>query len=299
MKVRLVVISGGLAGKEFVSEKSEFSVGRASDNAICLPDAAMSRSHARIFQRDGIWYVVDLQSARGTFHNGTVILAPAQLRPGDTIGIGNTILRFQGPDIVTPLVPPPLPIGKSTEVRAPTLHQASAPPNFRPRRKLDAHDIIQIGAFVVLAVFIIWIVFRPGLPAQQASTGRIETPMRSREDTEANPVPPIAQVQIDNVRIIPWQSPNTGQALQMVLIDWTNKGNKSITGLTATITLYDAAGRVIERIPDYYIYTSQDYGRPVFPGESFDEPVGDGHVLFPDMYGVTDRVEVQINRILH
>jgi len=85
----------------------------------------------------------------------------------------------------------------------------------------------------------------------------------------------------------------------MVLIDWTNKGNKRITGLTATITLYDAAGRVIERIPDYYIYTSQDYGRPVFPGESFDEPVGDGHVLFPDMYGFTDRVEVQINRILH
>jgi len=55
MGVRLSVISGLLAGQEFQLVQSEFGIGRTPDNAICIPNPAVSRTHARVFHRDGIW----------------------------------------------------------------------------------------------------------------------------------------------------------------------------------------------------------------------------------------------------
>lgn len=299
MNIGLVVISGAHAGREFLLDKSEIGIGRAPDNAICLANPTISRSHARIFQRDGIWYLVDLQSAKGTLHNGVEIGAPAQLRPGDTIQVGDTILRFQCTDILTPSAPPPIHAGNSTEFPVVPPRVANGPQNLQPQKKLDFHFIVQISAFAVLAIVIMSVTIMSFFPSPRTSNTRTDSSSGTLQESKSNSVPSGAQIRIDNVRVIPWQSPNNSQPLQMVLVDWTNTGSKRITALTATITLYDAAGRVKERIPDYYIYTSQDYGRAVQPGQSFVEPIGDGHILFPDQYGFTERVHVEIVRIMN
>ena len=46
------------------------SLGRRSENDVCVMDAGVSRLHAEIVARDGEWYVRDCASKFGTFVNG-------------------------------------------------------------------------------------------------------------------------------------------------------------------------------------------------------------------------------------
>jgi eukaryotic-like serine/threonine-protein kinase len=50
---------------------SPLILGRSDDTDIPLPETAVSRQHARLEQRDGSWYVVDLGSTNGTFLGGS------------------------------------------------------------------------------------------------------------------------------------------------------------------------------------------------------------------------------------
>ncbi len=293
------MVSGSLAGQEFQLAQSEFGIGRTPDNAICIPNPAVSRTHARVFHRDGIWYLVDLQSTHGTRLNGAVIGAPAQLRPGDTIQVGDTVIRFQGSEAPVVATPPPPQVGPPAAI--PTAQYPTAPmPQGAPVKKpLDAHDFIRYGALLFLAIFVVMAVVMLLFPKPEVATGPAESPPRTRQASEPAPALPSEKIRIDNVRLVPWQSPTTGEALQMVLVDWTNKSGKEVQALTATITLYDGRGREIEQIKDYHIYAMEDYGGPVRPEQSFIEPMGDGHVIFPNMYGEAARVRVQIERVIH
>lgn len=299
MRVRLVVVTGELTGQEFQLDKAEFGIGRAPDNSICIPNPAVSRTHARVFHRDGIWYLVDLQSTHGTRLNGVVVGAPAQLRAGDMIQVGDTIIRFEVSEPLAVAAPPPLQPGATTKISTVQHPVAAMPPGPPPPIQLDAHDKIRVGALIILSIFVVMAVFMLLFPKPKVSTGPSEADPGTTQATETTPAPPAAQIRIDNVRLVPWQSPTTGEALQMVLVDWTNKSGKKVNALTATITLYDARGREIERIEDYHIYAMEDYGGPVQPEQSFIEPMGDGHVIFPNMYGEAARVRVQIERVIH
>jgi len=46
---------------------SPVTIGRASDQAICIPHRSLSRFHARIEASEGRFFVVDLQSKNGTY----------------------------------------------------------------------------------------------------------------------------------------------------------------------------------------------------------------------------------------
>ena len=72
------------------------SLGRAGDNTAVLDgDDYASSHHARVeSQRDGVW-LVDLGSTNGTWVNGTRMDGRHKLRPGDTVRIGDTELRFE------------------------------------------------------------------------------------------------------------------------------------------------------------------------------------------------------------
>jgi DNA-binding NtrC family response regulator len=70
------------------------TLGRESDNALSVPEAAVSRYHARFERReDGHFWVVDQGSTNGTFVNGRRV-REWQLRAHDVLRIGDTIFRF-------------------------------------------------------------------------------------------------------------------------------------------------------------------------------------------------------------
>lgn len=94
---RLDVRQGPDAGCTFPLWGERITIGRAGPDAlyeIRLADDSLSRPHARIELRDDGYYLLDLESAGGTFLNGARLFHPARLRPGDEIVIGGTCLVF-------------------------------------------------------------------------------------------------------------------------------------------------------------------------------------------------------------
>jgi Nif-specific regulatory protein len=69
------------------------SIGRHSENTLCLADPAVSRRHCRIDKQDGNYEIVDLASQNGTFLNG-IPVSRRVLSDGDTIRIGHHELLF-------------------------------------------------------------------------------------------------------------------------------------------------------------------------------------------------------------
>ena len=71
----------------------ELTVGRADGCRIRLDDSFTSQLHARVFTRDGQFFVEDLGSTNGTFVNSSKIAGPTPLRRGDRLKIGKTTLE--------------------------------------------------------------------------------------------------------------------------------------------------------------------------------------------------------------
>ena len=72
------------------------TIGRAPSATLVIPDAQVSRLHARIDLIDGTLAVRDLDSRNGTLVNARPIDAPVELRDGDEIDIGMTRIVFCG-----------------------------------------------------------------------------------------------------------------------------------------------------------------------------------------------------------
>jgi serine phosphatase RsbU (regulator of sigma subunit)/pSer/pThr/pTyr-binding forkhead associated (FHA) protein len=70
------------------------TVGRAEDNDLFFPDSLLSRHHAEFQQRDGACYVLDLDSANGTYVNDVRVHGEQVLHEGDTVTVGGISLVF-------------------------------------------------------------------------------------------------------------------------------------------------------------------------------------------------------------
>ncbi|WP_095959638.1 FHA domain-containing protein [Corallococcus macrosporus] len=92
---RLICIAGPKDGEEFALSEEEYVIGRATDNAICIPDTSVSRKHVMVRKVGGGWAVSDLGSGNGTLINGDVISDETPLANGDVITLGDTELRFE------------------------------------------------------------------------------------------------------------------------------------------------------------------------------------------------------------
>ena len=88
-------------GRRFVLDKDTTTVGRGRDNDIVLPSDCVSRRHARLEQRAGNLFVVDLASTNGTFINDDGhSVRERQIQRGDRLKIGDTIFKYlSGSDI--------------------------------------------------------------------------------------------------------------------------------------------------------------------------------------------------------
>jgi pSer/pThr/pTyr-binding forkhead associated (FHA) protein len=71
------------------------TIGRAPGCELLIDDTYASSEHARIFGKNGTWYVEDLGSTNGTFVNDQKLAAPAMVQPGDKIRVGTTVLELR------------------------------------------------------------------------------------------------------------------------------------------------------------------------------------------------------------
>jgi diguanylate cyclase (GGDEF)-like protein len=95
----LIVMRGAEIGRDFRLRRSGMVIGRSPTADVCLPDERASREHARVDyggtgRGDGAMFVLtDLGSTNHTFVNSKRTES-AQLRDGDKIQIGDTVLKF-------------------------------------------------------------------------------------------------------------------------------------------------------------------------------------------------------------
>lgn len=68
-----------------------FTVGRHSENDLCIPDNRLSREHIRIEQFNDTFYVSDSNSSNGTTVNGERLNNAVILRDGDRLNLGGAV----------------------------------------------------------------------------------------------------------------------------------------------------------------------------------------------------------------
>ncbi len=92
--IKIYIFSGYGHNQSFDLLGSSVCIGRSEDNDIQISDMSVSRRHLEIIERDGRFYVKDLNSQNGTYLNGTQI-APDEyfeIKENVPIVIGMTLI---------------------------------------------------------------------------------------------------------------------------------------------------------------------------------------------------------------
>ena len=91
----VVVHAGDGAKAGTVKLAGPVEIGRAESCAITVDDTYVSQHHARLFPRDGTWYVEDLGSTNGTFLNDRRVAQAAEIHAGAVVRVGKTVLELR------------------------------------------------------------------------------------------------------------------------------------------------------------------------------------------------------------
>lgn len=78
-----------LLALDWNGRQEELVIGRHPECDVVLSGPAVSRRHARLRFRDGIWILEDLESTNGTVVNGSPLVGRCRLEPGDRVVIGD------------------------------------------------------------------------------------------------------------------------------------------------------------------------------------------------------------------
>ena len=111
----------------FLLEEENITIGRMFDNDLVINDNRVSRYHARLEAKSGVFYLIDLNSTGGTSVNGAN-KSSAELTHGDVISLAGV----------------PIIYGKSTSGYQPptsTLADSKNPELNQKPSVTDAHDI--------------------------------------------------------------------------------------------------------------------------------------------------------------
>ncbi len=112
-----LLFKGKILGNYQISKGDTLLIGRNSVNDIVIDGPLISNQHAKI-DSDGNGYLyVDLQSSNGSFMEGRPIKSQ-WLNDGDTIAIGNYILKFLNPKIIKQRKKTPSSINQTMKIDA-------------------------------------------------------------------------------------------------------------------------------------------------------------------------------------
>jgi phosphoserine phosphatase RsbU/P len=94
--VSLMVMNGPEDGRIFMISANPARLGRLDSLEVTLAlDPTISRLHAQIRQDGGVYYLEDLNSKHGTELEGAKLSGKGELRDGNLIQVGETVLQFR------------------------------------------------------------------------------------------------------------------------------------------------------------------------------------------------------------
>ena len=94
--VRTVVVTqGSLRGTSLTLGAAPVLIGRNPECTLVLTDDYASGRHARLFPRDGRWYVEDLGSTNGTQLGRSPVTEATPVQAGQQLRIGRTVLELR------------------------------------------------------------------------------------------------------------------------------------------------------------------------------------------------------------
>jgi FHA domain len=96
-KTPSVVVVRGEDGRKLSSHplNETVQIGRAEACHVRIDDRYASQFHARLYPRNGSWYVEDLGSTNGTYLNRHRLTASTEVHAGDVVRIGKTTLELR------------------------------------------------------------------------------------------------------------------------------------------------------------------------------------------------------------
>jgi len=96
---KLYVERGPLRGKELRLEEGRvYTIGRDTNCALTFPDSLTSRQHLSLRCTKGRFVLRDLNSRNGTFVNGQPVHKTIELKLGDQVEVGETLLSLLADD---------------------------------------------------------------------------------------------------------------------------------------------------------------------------------------------------------
>ncbi|HEX7008736.1 MAG TPA: ATPase, T2SS/T4P/T4SS family [Phycisphaeraceae bacterium] len=120
--------------RRFPLGQDKVTIGRHSQNALCLDDPQVSRVHCQIEPTPEGYVLRDLNSRNGTSVNQQRVSEVVTLRPGDVITVGSTRIQFvDGPPAIAQAIPvqakadpAPAPIARAIPVTTPVQEEEPA-----------------------------------------------------------------------------------------------------------------------------------------------------------------------------
>lgn len=92
LRVDVLNADGGIIGQYEFAQR--FSVGRAADNDIVIPDDAVSRYHLEIKPEAGAWWLANLKSTNGVYIDGRLVQAQEKLILPARLALGATGIQL-------------------------------------------------------------------------------------------------------------------------------------------------------------------------------------------------------------
>ncbi|MGH7836935.1 MAG: FHA domain-containing protein [Candidatus Binataceae bacterium] len=112
MRARLVAV-GDSSPREFHLDRDRVSLGSAPDNDFVVVGQTVSRHHATLERRDGVYAVADAGSTNGTFLNGRRVGAATAVSDGDELRVGAVRYRFEDDAAAARGLRPPSSLGRA------------------------------------------------------------------------------------------------------------------------------------------------------------------------------------------
>ncbi len=94
-QAQLMFVAGPNEGAAIPLGEEQITFGRSAECIVTLDDMQVSSFHCAVTAADGQFFLTDLGSTNGTFHNGQRVDGAANIAPGDLVEVGGSVLELR------------------------------------------------------------------------------------------------------------------------------------------------------------------------------------------------------------